>query len=193
MKQTRLPLTLLSLLLLSLLSLLATACGESDYKSLTDYQQPVSAPDALLQESVDEYNGTVLAVGQGCGIRLPMDSWRAERLLTKATEAWDELALVAIPEVAATVGELKLAAAEAITAAAEELLIVVSLWEERVPVGPPDMTNGAELKYVELSLEEVHQLDTHLAQVEELFQTAAKQLENGALALAGALLKSRGE
>ncbi len=188
MKQIRFP-----LFLLLLLALLATACGVSDYKALTDYQQEISDPDTLLQECLDEYSGTMLAVGQGYGVRLPMDSWRAEQLLTKVVEARDELAFVDVPEVAATVDELKLAAADAIITAIEELLTVVATWEPQVPVGPPDMTMGAELEYVELELEEVHQLDIDLARVEELFQTAAEQLEKGALALAGALLRSRGE
>ena len=185
--------TLLQFILLGPFALLITACGESDYKVLTDYQQAVSAPDSQLQTCLDEYNGSVLAVGQGYGVRLPMDSWRAEQLLTKATEARDELALVTVPEVATTVGAMKLTAANSIISAVEELLSVVSTWEERVPVGPPDMTPGAELEYVELDLTEVHQLDTDLTRVEELFVEADELLKDGALALAGALLKSRGE
>ncbi len=186
MKKTLLPLILL-------LALLITACGESDYNALTDYQQAVSSPDSKLQNCLDEYNGSVLAVGQGYGIRLPMDSWRAEQLLAKAREARDELALVAIPEVASTVGEMKLTAANSIVSAVEELLAVMSLWEEQVPIGPPNMTPGAELEFVDLLMEDVHLIDADLTRVEEMFVEADGLLEDGALALAGALLKSRGE
>jgi hypothetical protein len=174
-------------ILLGLLGLLLLGCAESDYQQLARYKRELEPLEERMQELLDTYRGAALALGEGYGPRLPLDTARGRELLTEARGLRQRLTAVETPPAAAAVAEVKGAAAASLVAAWEDLDAFLHRWADRVP-GP-----GADAAAVRLEADELSAFVAQREAVEAAFTMARRRLEEGALALARAILASRGE
>ncbi len=165
-------------------------CAESTYDQLAQYKNEATPADALLQECLDTYAGRRIRIGEGYGYRLPFESGEVQRLLKRVREATEELRGIEPPDAALDLARDKIAAAESVCDAFEALDDVTRGWEEILPTGVP---SPDDTDLGELSPEEVERWRADMARVNRTFERAEAALNDAALALGAAILRTHDE
>ena len=174
-------------LLILCLGIICAGCTENDYQQLAGYKRELEPIEEQLQELLDTYRGAALALGEGYGPRLPLEPARGRRMLEQARELAVDFEGIEIPPAAVEVAEIKREATSSVVDACELLDAFLYTW---VGIVPPA---SGEPTVVSLDIELIGDFADQRLEVDEAFETARQKLEQGALSLARAILRSRGE